>query len=217
MIKKISLPRDSVRLKQDLDRYVKLALEHGATAAAIVPTGQIIVDERVRMKCRFPLCAQYGTSMNCPPYTGGIEEMQKRVKLYQFAIVCKLDTPGAHLVSQGANSKGAESQKGLKDLRLLCKIVSTVESAAFYDGYYLAAGFTSASCKLIWCKDVPCQALLEGMGCRFQARAYASMEAVGIDVYRLATSLGWDIYPIGSAATAETIPCGSRYGLILID
>ena len=217
MIKKISLPRDPDRLKQDLDRYVKLALEHGASAAAIVSTDQIVVDERVRMKCRFPLCAHYGACMNCPPYTGSIEEMQKRVKLYQFAIVCKLDTPSDHLVSQGANSKGAESEKGLKDLQLLYKIVSTIESTAFYDGYYLATGFTSASCKLIWCKDLPCQALQEGKGCRFQARSYASMEAMGIDVYRLATSLGWDIYPIGSSTTAEMIPFGSRYGLILID
>jgi len=90
-----------------------------------------------------------------------------------------------------------------------------VESAAFYDGYYFATGFSSASCHFIWCRGLECQALA-GKGCRYRARVYTSMEATGIDVFRLAASLGWEIYPIGMSATADMFPHGSRYGMVLI-
>jgi hypothetical protein len=43
------------------------------------------------------------------------------------------------------------------------------------------------------------------------------MEAVGIDVFRLAASLGWDIYPIGKGATADMFPHASRCGLVLVE
>jgi len=42
------------------------------------------------------------------------------------------------------------------------------------------------------------------------------MEAVGIDAYKLATSLGWDVYPIGSDCDPLDIPKGSLMGLVLV-
>jgi hypothetical protein len=42
------------------------------------------------------------------------------------------------------------------------------------------------------------------------------MEAVGIDVYRMVVSAGWDIYPIGSNAKPEEIPCGVLAGIIIV-
>ena len=211
MIEKISLKDDDVeQLKHNMDRYVTLAFSSGASAVAVVPTDQIVVDERVLMKCRFPLCGEYGSCMNCPPNTGSITEMRERIALYKYAIVLKLDVPSERVA--GAAARGEE---GVEDLKKLCKIISDVESAAFYDGYYFATGFSSASCHFIWCKGIECQALA-GKGCRQRARAYASMEAVGIDVYHLAASLGWTIYPVGMSATADMFPQGSRYGMVLI-
>ena len=210
MIKKISLNYDDDLLKSNLKRYVKLAMDSGASDAAVVPASQIVVDERVRMKCRFPLCSEYGSCMNCPPNTGTIAESRERIALYQFAIVMKLDRPGERIA--GAAARGDE---GVEDLKLLCKIISDVESAAFYDGYYFATGFSSASCHFVWCRGLECQAIT-GKGCRNRARAYTSMESVGIDVFRLIASLGWDIYPIGMSAAADMFPHGSRCGMVLI-
>ena len=210
MIKKISTDNEPQKLQQDLERYVKLALEAGASKAVMVSTDQIVVDERVLMKCRYPLCNKYGACMNCPPNTGTIEEMRRRIGLYEYAVVMKLDVPGENIA--GAAARG---DAGVEDLKKLIRIISDVESAAFYDGYYFAAGFSSASCNFVWCRGLECQAAA-GKGCRQRARAYASMEAVGIDVFRLAASIGWEIYPIGMSTTADMIRHGSRCGMVLI-
>jgi hypothetical protein len=42
------------------------------------------------------------------------------------------------------------------------------------------------------------------------------MEAVGIDCFRLATEIGWDMNPIGSDAQAACIAQGTLMGLVLI-
>lgn len=210
MINKITLNDDPEMLKTNLDRYVKLALDGGISNVAIVSTDKIVVDERVRMKCRFPLCTEYGSCMNCPPNTGTIPEMRERLALYKYAIVLKLDVESKRVVGQAARG-----DEGVEDLKKLSKVINAVESAAFYDGYYFATGFSSASCHFIWCRGLECQAIA-GKGCRFNARAYTSMESVGIDVFRLMATLGWDIYPLGMSAKEDACPHGSRCGLVLI-
>ena len=42
------------------------------------------------------------------------------------------------------------------------------------------------------------------------------MEAVGMDVYKLIASSGWDIYPYGSDAKPEDIQAANLAGLVLI-
>jgi len=212
MLRKISIENDPTLLRQDLDNYIKLAIDKGASDAIVVSADQIPVDERVRMKCRHPLCFAYGNSMNCPPYTGSVDDTRELIKLFKYGIVLKLDVESDRIVNPGA----IEDEVGVMDLRKLCEIISAVESAAFHDGHYFAAGFSSASCSLVWCKGLECQSL-QHKGCRMHGRAYASMEAVGIDVFRLAASIGWDIYPIGSQTPEDMIPHGSRCGLVLIE
>ena len=53
--------------------------------------------------------------------------------------------------------------------------------------------------------------------CRLSLRARPSMEAVGVNCFRLATELGRQIYPIGSDAKADSIPFGTLMGLVLVD
>ena len=187
-----------------------MALERGASSACIITPEQIIFDERVRLKCRFPLCRHYGGCFNCPPHTGTVEEMRAQADLFRYAIVYKADFSGESMVTRDKKSK-----QSLEDRRLINDIASAIESAAFYDGYYFATGFSDGCCKLYLCGELPCQAILGG-GCRQQALARASMEAVGMDVYRLATLLGWDIYPIGRSIQDDIIPPGLRVGLVFI-
>jgi len=125
-------------------------------------------------------------------------------------VFLKLDVSAERITKEGSIS-GA----GAEDLKKLSGIIHAVESAAYYDGYYFATGFSAASCRFVWCRGLECQALT-GKGCRYKSRAYASMEAVGIDVFRLATSVGWEIYPIGVTTPTDAIPASSRYGIVLI-
>ena len=87
---------------------------------------------------------------------------------------------------------------------------------AFYDGHYLAVGFAAGTCRHTLCsKNETCQAM-EGKQCRFALQSRPSMEAVGIDVYRMVASAGWDIYPIGSSAKPEEAPKGTLAGLVVV-
>lgn len=54
-------------LKQDLEKYRQRALEFGATDAKIITADMVIIDDRVRAKCIYPLCDNYGSNANCPP------------------------------------------------------------------------------------------------------------------------------------------------------
>jgi predicted metal-binding protein len=209
MIKKISLEYDSDTIQRDIERYIKLALDAGISDAVVVPTSQIVVDERVQLKCRFPLCSEYGACMNCPPHIGSVGQMRERLKLYEYAIFLKLEVPVERIAGDAARGEGTE------DLKKLYRIINSIESAAFYDGHYFAAGLASASCHFVLCKGLDCQAV-QGKGCRHRVLAYASMEATGIDVFRLAASVGWDIYPIGMSATCDDITQAARYGMVLI-
>ena len=42
------------------------------------------------------------------------------------------------------------------------------------------------------------------------------MEAVGIDVYKLVASSGWDIYPIGGSARPDEVSQGTLAGIVIV-
>jgi len=96
------------------------------------------------------------------------------------------------------------------------EMVSDIESAAFYDGHYLAFGFAAGSCRHTFCgKMDTCQAM-EGKKCRHSLIARPSMEAVGIDVYQMVARAGWDIYPIGSGVKPQVIAKGVLAGIVIV-
>ncbi len=96
------------------------------------------------------------------------------------------------------------------------EIVAKLEPEAFHDGYHLAMGFGGGSCKRDFCPDKGCNVLESGQACRFPLKARASMEAVGMDVYTMATKVGWNIYPIGERTSPSEVPCGLYVGIVLI-
>jgi predicted metal-binding protein len=95
------------------------------------------------------------------------------------------------------------------------EIVAKVESAAFADGYHLAVGFGCGSCRTSFCDSLLCQMLDSGM-CRFAMKARPSMEAMGIDVFALATKVGWEIYPIYKGIDPESVPCALSVGIVFV-
>jgi predicted metal-binding protein len=203
-----SVPEEMVR--EHLRRYESLALEAGASCAACLPAAAVPVDERVSLKCSVPKCFGYGTCANCPPHSMKPSETRAIVGKYRWALALGLRIPPEVAVRDKATI-----QPRVEAYKKVFEITGAVESAAFYDGHYLAAGFAAGSCKSTYCWDKPC-AVLAGEKCRLQLRSRPSMESVGIDCYRIATELGWEIYPIGSGAGPGCIPHGLLMGLVLV-
>ena len=73
MVRKIVEKVPDELLQQDPEKYRQRAIEIGATDAKIITTDIIVIDERVRAKCINPVCASYGTNINCPPYAMDLE------------------------------------------------------------------------------------------------------------------------------------------------
>ena len=195
-------------LMADLERYRQEAIKLGATDAKIISSSEIIIDERVLMKCLYPKCPFYGTNVNCPPYAAKPQEMRDVINKYRYAIFFTI---------QGS----AETVAGPRDVRRraavkLTEITARLEARAFYDGYYLSLGFAAGACKGLFCSDKECSALKPGQACSQELKARGSLESIGIDAYLMAAKFGWDIYPCGRSTKVEDVPLGRRVGLVLI-
>jgi predicted metal-binding protein len=210
-VEKITVDMKAGRLQEDLEAYKEKAIALGATRAAIVKAKDIIVDERVVLKCQIPRCFGYGTCAHCPPHTMKPGELRQILEGYRWAVFFIVDVPSGIIVRDKATLKEREAA-----YQKIFHIVNDIESMAFYEGHYLAFGFAAGSCRHTFCSSQEsCQAL-EGKRCRISLRSRPSMEAVGIDVYKMVARSGWDIYPIGSGAKPEEIPKGTLAGIVIV-
>ncbi len=210
-VEKIAVDMKEAHLARDLEKYREKALALGADRAEIIRVEEIPVDERVIVKCQIPRCFGYGAGAHCPPHTMKPAELREVLKKYHWAVFFIKEMPPEVIVRDKATVK--ERVAGYQEV---FKIVSEVESMAFYDGHYLAFGFAAGSCRHTFCwQQEDCQAL-EGKRCRFSLLARPSMEAVGMDVYKMVAAQGWDIYPIGSGAKPEDMPKGVLAGIIIV-
>jgi predicted metal-binding protein len=92
-----------------MDRFgqlIKIGIERGATEAKIIPAHEIILDERVILKCQVPLCNEYGNHLLCPPNSPSLAQFRGVLKKYSRALLIQLRTPVDQL--------GSESEEGRK-------------------------------------------------------------------------------------------------------
>lgn len=213
MLRKIESNVSERQLRADLKAYREYALRLGADAK-IISARDVIVDERVLAKCTYPKCEYYGTCINCPPYSMPPEQTQRVVDKFNYGIFVKVEAPIDAMVGETpVKSPGV----GNPYRRKLAGIVAKIEARAFYDGHYLALAFSGGTCKALYCLKLECAALTKGQACRNSMLARSSMEAVGIDAYRMAARVGWDVYPLGKTTQPAEAPHGVRLGLVLID
>ena len=210
-IEKIRVDMQGSRLAEDLEQYRQKALQLGASQALVVKAEDIPVDDRVTLKCRIPRCFGYGAGAHCPPHTMKPSELREILKQYQWAVFFIKDIPSEVIVRDKATIK-----ERVAAYQEVYRMVSEIESMAFYDGHYLAFGFAAGSCRHTYCgQHATCQAMT-GDRCRFSLLSRPSMEAVGIDVYRMVATAGWEIYPIGSGAKPADIPKGTLAGIVIV-
>lgn len=174
-----------------MDRFgqiIKTAIERGATEAKIIPAREIVVDERVILKCQVPLCKEYGRHLLCPPHSPSLAQFREALKKYSRALLIQLRTPKDQL-----STKSEESLKDAIYARAneLHEIVNGVEKLAQELDLTFAAGFIGGACKL--CE--PCVGVKSGKPCKYPFKARPSMEAVGIDVHLTAQRAGLGFSP----------------------
>ena len=191
--------------------FIKIALKAGATAARIIPAKQVVIDEKVRLKCEVPRCAGYGQYLTCPPYVMSVDTFSRIRLCYKWSLLVQVEAKNIDSTDKG---KGKVSRAILKEnnklhhpfkLKLL-EIVETIESAAFKKGMRFAAGLVGGSCVL-------CERCVEDKSseaCRHPFRARPPMEAVGIDVVKTAQKAGLPIHLSSSKNVVWT-------GLILLE
>ena len=76
-----------------LQRLISDAEGLGASRAAPLPAAAVVVDERVNLKCRVPLCSGYGHNLMCPPHVMAADETRGVLRKYDDALVVQLDIP----------------------------------------------------------------------------------------------------------------------------
>ena len=212
MVRKIVEKVPDEQLQKDLEKYRQRAVELGATDAKIITADMVLIDERVRAKCIIPLCGNYGTNANCPPNAIDLDLMRKIVNNFHYAIFIRIKVPSEEM----SGTEFREKRRAARSAMINFKIVAKIESEAFYDGYHLAVGFAGGPCKIYFCPDKECSAIVPGQPCRHALRARDSMEGVGMDAFTMAAKVGWEVYPIGATAQPSEVPHATRLGLVLI-
>jgi predicted metal-binding protein len=200
-------------LKKNLESLRQKALDLGASGAEIIPAGQVIVDERVRLKCLIPRCLRAGETPNCPPNAPDLDLVRKAFARYTHAILLKTNVEPIEDYSPKSGKDRSGVDKTLLFHQKSAKIVTEIERQAYKQGYYLAMGLGGGSCKDYLCQGLVCQFKDSGR-CRFPLRSRPAMEALGIDVFDLINKVGWDMYPLFDGP--EKIPCAISVGLVFI-
>ena len=202
------------RLQEDLGLFRQKALELGADGAEIIRADQLIVDERVRLKCLIPRCLRAGETPNCPPNAPDLDLVRKAFARYSWGILIK-----THVEPMSDFIPGSSKDKAGTDLSLLfhqktARIIYELERLAYKHGYSLAMGLGGGSCKDYLCHGLVCQFKDSGR-CRFPLRDRPAMEALGIDVVDIISKAGWSAYPLMDDPAG--IPCATSVGLVLIN
>ena len=76
--------------KKILHAIISLLKERGASDVVLINTADIIVDERVRLKCQVPVCDSYNKNLMCPPHVAPVAEFRKTLKKYKQGILLQV-------------------------------------------------------------------------------------------------------------------------------
>lgn len=207
----------------ELERDLKALAERSGAGIRPVVTGDIVVADWVRWKCRFG-CKGYGRHLSCPPYVPGPEETRRLLGEYEKGFIVHFHgIPGVRTIDPALVP--ANWHAFLSGLILwIHDTVYALEQHAFYAGYYKALAFGAYPC--YYCEDCVAEQakgvvdLSMLRDCRHAEKARTSMEAVGIDVFATARGLGLpiDVIPCaGNEYGKFTHPGFDSYGLLLVE
>jgi predicted metal-binding protein len=194
------------------------ALKRGASEAKVIPASEVIVENRVVLKCRVG-CKHYGKTLMCPPYAPSVDEFRKILNEYSYALVFKFKSKAevppevAKLLGKDENDPSLTEEMRTKirdfweswkkDKLDLLKMVRDLEKEAMNKGYTFALGFTTGSCML--CEK--CN--IEQGVCLYPTEARYTAQSVGVNIKQTLENAGIPMqFPFKGAP--ET------FGLVLI-
>ena len=161
----------------DLEKYKGLeafALEQGACRAKLIDAAEVVIDDRVRLKCQVPVCKDFNRHLMCPPHTIPVNEFRNLCSLYPAALIVQV------------SSNGSKENDLIEAERKLHTIINKTEGRALTEGHYLATGFIASSCKL--CPE--CVGYHARQPCRRPYEARPSIESMGVDIYKTSQNAG---------------------------
>jgi predicted metal-binding protein len=194
-------------VKAALEKLMQLACQLGANDAKAISTTEISVEDSLANLCREPGCENYGLSASCPPYVAGPDGFRKLLKVFNHAIVFKIDVPSEIL----------HSDERRDIFGLLHEIAANIEQAATEMGFFNSSAYAGGSCKQIFCRDHPaCRVIAENGECRNPLLARPSMSGFGINVLKLKKAAGWMSGKTPRDIDSDTVPMETVCGLVLI-
>lgn len=198
--------------KKSQEALVRIAKRLGAADAKIIDASDIVIDERVRLKCEIPRCSNFDAHLLCPPNLMPVSEFRRVVRKYRKALIVQVES--RHDSSDKSRSGltlelCTELEQKLRSTdpeKALHRLINKLETAAFKQGCYLALGLIGGECLL--CPE--CVGPRSGEPCRHPFEARPSMEAMGIDVVRTCRNAGLPLYLSSDKKVRWT-------GLVLLD
>jgi predicted metal-binding protein len=137
------------------DFLKKLALDKGAVEAKVISANQIVIEDRVVLKCRSG-CPSYGKKLTCPPFVPTVSEFRKMLKNYTHALLIKFgveaeadDEVSRNYLRFQYDPNASKDQKEkvtkflsdhAKDRSRMHLAILELEKAAFTQGYAFAMG-----------------------------------------------------------------------------
>ena len=195
--------------KEDSDEFaylVQAACRLGAAEAKVIPASEIIVENRVPLKCRAG-CIGYGKKLTCPPYVPTPDEFRKILSEYRFALLVKFVSPAEadpdvicsiyrYWLDPGTPAdKKEQATQFWKDhfngTGAFAPMMLELERIAFNAGNPFALAFINGSCRL--CETCNVKAGI----CLHPTQARIPEHAVGVNMVKTAEKAGMPIrFPV---------------------
>jgi predicted metal-binding protein len=194
-----------------------------------IPASDVVIDERVSMKCLVPICSFYDKNIMCPPNLISVEHFKRIASLYSTAILIQIPSSSLPAPPEVASAVSLDDVWKMMDLtngaghtestptkvyfdelkasqEKLYNIINAIESASLKAGNRFSIGFAAGGCLL--CEK--CVGPDSSQPCHHPFKARPSMEAIGIDVIGTAEKAGIKI------GFSDAQP-SKWFGLIFID
>jgi len=196
---------NAVAGRDKLNQLVESAVNLGATAARVLPAGEVSAEDYLAALCLEAKCPNYGLSPTCPPNVDGPGWLREYLTHIRDVIFLKIDLPTEVMYSDQRREIG----------KLLHFIVIEVEKAAIELGLAKAMAFAGGSCKNLFCaEEARCNVLYGSGDCRNPDSARPSLSGFGINVNRLMKAAGWSR---GTLKSGNKAGMSTLCGLVLID
>lgn len=185
---------------------VEKARELGAKDAKVIPAADIVVENRVPLKCRAG-CIAYGKKLTCPPHVPTPDEFRKILAEYHHALLVKFISPAEAdpdvicsiyrywLDPAAPGDKKERATQFWKDhfngTGAFAPMMLELERTAFNAGHPFALAFVNGSCRLCETCNV------KGGICVHPTQARIPEHAVGVNMVKTAEKAGIPIrFPV---------------------